>query len=413
MTALARVSVWLLDRFPALRSRDFFLFWVGAVVSLVGTWVQNTAQPWLVLELTGSALWLGLIGFLATAPIAIFSLLGGALADRLPKRALVIGTQIVFMLVALSLALLISYDRIRVWHIVVASLIAGAAMAVDMPARQAFVPHLAGRENLSNAIGLVSVAFNTARVAGPAVAGVLVARGGMALCFYLNAATFVAVIIALLAISDPGLPRPRERNGVLTDARVGLYYVWHHGAIRAILLMLAVVILFGISYGVLLPILAQRVLGLDAAGFGMLMSSAGFGALVGALAVSQAGGYRHKGRLLIAMGALFAAALLALATSRLVGLSMIAVGIAGFALVVFMITCNTTIQTLADPIYRGRVMGVYVLALTAPAPLGSLLAGSVAHWRGAPFAIALGAAVMGAFVVSVAVWVPMVRRIRT
>lgn len=413
MTALVRVLGWLLDRFPALRSRDFFLFWVGAVVSLVGTWVQNTAQPWLVLELTGSALWLGLIGFVATAPIAIFSLLGGALADRLPKRALLIGTQMVFMLVALSLALLVSFDRIRVWHIIVASLIAGAAMAVDMPARQAFVPHLAGRENLSNAIGLSSVAFNSARVAGPAVAGILIARGGMALCFYLNAATFVAVIVALLSISDPGLPRPRERNGVLTDAKVGLYYVWHHRAIRAILLMLAVVILFGASYGVLLPILAQRVLGLEAAGFGMLMSSAGGGALVGALAASQSGGFRRKGRLLLAMATLFASALLALGSSRLVWLSMIAVGVAGLSLVVFMITCNTTIQTLADPIYRGRVMGVYVLAVTAPAPLGSLLAGGIAHWRGVPFAIALGAAVMGAFVIIVGIWVPMVRRMRT
>jgi len=325
----------------------------------------------------------------------------------------VVGTQAAFMLVALCLALLVSFDRIRVWHIIVASSIAGTAMAMDMPARQAFVPHLAGRDNLSNAIGLVSVAFNTARVAGPAVAGILVARGGMALCFYLNAATFVAVIAALLAIRDPGLPRPRERNGVLADARVGLHYVWGHRAIRAILLTLMVVILFGVSYGVLLPILAQRVLGLGAVGFGMLMSSAGIGALAGALAASQSGGYRHRGRLLLAMAMLFVIALLGLAASRLVWLSMTAVGIAGLSLVVFMITCNTTIQTLADPIYRGRVMGVYVLAITGPAPLGSLLAGSVAHWRGAPFAIAVGAALMGAFILAVGLWAPMVRRIRT
>jgi predicted MFS family arabinose efflux permease len=286
-------------------------------------------------------------------------------------------------------------------------------MAVDMPARQAFVPHLAGKDNLSNAIGLVSVAFNTARVAGPAAAGYIVARGGMAICFYINAATFVAVIAALLLISDRGLPRPRERDGVLTDARVGLYYVWNHRAIRAILLMMMAVTLFGASYGVLMPIIAQRVLGLGAAGFGMLMSSGGAGALLGALAASQTGGYRRKGRLLLAMALLFAVALLVLAASRLLGLSMLAVGVASFSLLVFMITCNSTVQTLADPLYRGRVMGVYMLSFVGPAPLGSLLTGALADWLGAPTAIAIGAGIMGTFVLVVGLWVPMVRRIRT
>jgi MFS family permease len=404
---------WLLSRFPALRSRDFSLFWFGALVSLSGTWIQNTAQSWLVLQLTKSALWLGIMGFVASLPTVIFALLGGALADRLPKRALVTVTQTAFMLVAFALALLVDFERVRVWHIVVASLVTGTGMAVDMPARQAFVPHLAGKDNLSNAIGLVSVAFNTARVAGPALAGYMVARGGMALCFYINAATFVAVIVALMLISDPGLPRPRERHSVITDARVGLYYVWNHRAIRAILLMLMVVTLCGASYGVLMPIVAQRVLGLGAAGFGMLMSSGGVGALVGALAASQTGTYRRKGRMLLAMALLFAIALLLLAGSRLLWLSMVAVGTASFSMLVFMITCNTTIQTLSDPIYRGRVMGVYMLSFVGPAPLGSLLMGALAHWRGAPFAIAVGASVMAAFVLIVGIWVPMVRRIRT
>src|SRR5216683_4777418 len=283
----------------ALGHRDFRLFWCGQLVSLIGTWMQSVGQAWLVLELTNSPFRLGVIGALQFGPILLFSFLSGAISDRVRKRRLLLGTQAALMLQAFTLAALVGSGHVQFWHVAVLAALYGLATTLDMPSRQSFIAHLVPRGDLMNAIALNSAVFNGARVVGPAVAGLLVARYGVGIAFLLNGLSFVAVIAALLAIRTEGEPRPRSGDTLGQEILQGIRYAWETPLIALILSLLFVMSLFVINFSVLVPLIAREVLHEGAHGFGLLMASLGIGAVAGAVALALAGRGRAPRWLLV------------------------------------------------------------------------------------------------------------------
>lgn len=386
--ALSRLST-----FAALRHHDYRLFWTGAVVSLVGTWMQGTAQSYLVWELTHSPLATTLTTLFFSLPSTILSLVGGAIADRVDRRRLVFGTQILFTVQAAILTALAFAGWIQVWHIYLLALFSGTVMAVDAPARQSLVPSMVEREDLSNAIALNSTAFNGARVVGPPLAGLVYAAAGPAWCFLLNTVSFLAILYPLSVIR----PRPMEagtRQAVWRQVREGLDYSRRHTLISALLLMVALVGTFAFTYVVLMPVVASRVLGGGPRENGFLIGSAGVGATVGALAVATIGNPRRPGKIITGFGLAGAAVLVVLAFSRHLLLSMVLTAAAAGAIMAFLATCNSTIQASTPDPLRGRIMSLYTLALIGSGPLNALLAGALANALGAPMAIGISGALM-------------------
>lgn len=376
--------------FASLRHRNYRLFFSGQLVSLIGTWLQSVAQSWLVLQLTNSALALGLVGAAGGAPLLVLSPVGGVVADRFNKHRLIVGTQLSFMVLALALATLTSLHLVRAWHVMIFAAVTGTVTAVDMPARQAFVVEMVGPRDLMNAIALNSTLFNAARVLGPALAGLLVVAVGVAGCFYLNGASYVAVIVALLMMRLPPLPPRRVTQSVTGELRAGVGYIRARGPLLALFGLLASVSLFASAYAVLLPVFAQDVLHTGAAGFGWLTASGGVGALAAALVVASRARPRYGLQLLGGVGGL-CLSLLLLAVSPYFLLSALALVGVGFSMVTFSATANTTIQTLVDDEFRGRVMGLYTLVFVGLGPLSSLLGGTLAHWWGVQVATMLTA----------------------
>ncbi|HWP34172.1 MAG TPA: MFS transporter, partial [Thermodesulfobacteriota bacterium] len=287
----------------ALNHRDFRLFWSGQLVSLVGRWMQSVAQSWLVLELTGSALKLGLLQTLQFAPILLLSFPAGALADRVAKARLLVVTQLSLALAALALALLTWAGAVRYWHVLALAAVAGTAQALDTPARQSMTAELVGKEDLVNAIALNSGVFNAARIVGPALGGLLIARYGVAIAFFLNAVTYLPVVGALLAVRAAPAPRAAARSTLRADIADGLRYVAAAPRVALILGLVLVVSLFAINHTVVVPLLARDVLGEDARGFGFLMAALGAGALAGAALLAQFGRSRPPVAALVAAAA--------------------------------------------------------------------------------------------------------------
>ena len=378
--------------FRALRHRNYRLFFSGQLVSLVGTWVQQTALSWLVYQITGSKMLLGVVAAVGSAPMIFFSLWGGALADRYPKRAIIFWTQTAQMIPAFILALLAWQGLATPWFIVAMAAFNGVAMAFDMPARQAFTVEMTGREDLLNAVSLNSSAFNGARVLGPALAGLLIGTMDTAMCFLLNGISFIAVIISLGFMRLPAQPTARD-PAERPSAWSGLVYVAKHRRVRTILALLGVIGIFGWSYAVLLPAFARDVFGRGADGYGVLMSASGIGALAGALTVASVGHVFPQRNVALAGVWIFSGALLgfALTTNYYLALAFMSVG--GFGMLLFFSTSNTVMQTIVPDEMRGRVMGVWGLVFGAMIPLGSLEAGALASWLGAPFALAFGAVI--------------------
>jgi MFS family permease len=374
----------------ALGHRDFRLFWCGQLVSLIGTWMQSVGQSWLVLELTNSPFRLGLIGALQFGPILLFSFLSGAISDRVRKRRLLLGTQTALMLQAFTLAVLVWSGHVQFWHVAVLAALYGLATTLDMPSRQSYVAHLVPRGDLMNAIALNSAVFNGARVVGPAVAGLLVARYGTAAAFVLNGASFIAVIAALAAIRTEGAPSPRRGIGLRAEIAEGVRYAAGTPRVALVMSLLVVVSLFVINMNVLVPLIAREVLHEGAHGFGLLMASLGLGAVTGALAVAVL----SVGRPLLGMvvGPALAAAglLLLLSTARHFGTTAAVLVALGFAQIVFMTTCNTTVQIAVPDELRGRVMGLYALVFAGMTPIGALIMGTVAEHWGVSRACAVG-----------------------
>jgi MFS family permease len=376
--------------FRAMRHRNFRLFFCGQIVSLIGTWMQNIAQSWLVYRLTKSPLLLGLVGFSGQIPVLLFAPLGGLLADRYSRHRLVIATQTASMLLAFILSALTLLGHIRVWEVMVLASLLGVVNAFDIPARQAFIIEMVIPEDLINAIALNSAMFNGARILGPAIAGVTVAAIGEGWCFFANGVSYIAVIIGLLLMFVTPRQRPATRASGLESVLEGFRFVAHTGPIRAILLLLGVVSVTGMPYAVLMPIFADKILHSDARALGLLMGATGVGALAATMVVAARREVQGLGRWILYASMGFGSSLIAFSFSRSLVLSIAFLFPAGFSMLIQMASSNTLIQTMVPDALRGRVMSVYSMMFMGMAPFGALLAGAAAHRLGAPHTVALG-----------------------
>jgi MFS family permease len=367
----------------SLRHRNFALFFAGQLVSLVGTWMQTVAQAWLIYRLTGSAALLGTIGFASQVPVFLLSAIGGALADRHNRHRILICTQSAAMVLAAVLAGLTLSGQIQVWQVAILAASLGLVNAFDIPARQSFLVELVGREDLQNAIALNSSMFNSARLVGPAVAGILVGAVGEGWCFLLNAISFLAVIGGLLAMRLEKRLVASQQGSVFTQAAEGLSYVARTAPIRALLLLVALMSFMGMPYSVLMPIFADRILGGGPEALGALMGAAGVGALCGALALAARKGLRGLGQWIAACSAIFGVALVVFALSTSFILSLIALAVVGFAMMTQMGASNTLLQSMVPEQLRGRAMAAYSMMFMGVAPFGSLAAGLAAEQMGA------------------------------
>ncbi|MBI3395874.1 MAG: MFS transporter [Spirochaetia bacterium] len=388
----------VLTSFRALRHRNFQLFISGQLLSLVGTWMQNVAQAWLVYRLTNSAFLLGLVSFSSQFPILLGAPWGGTLADRVPRRSIIIATQTLSLVLAFLLAAVTLLGVVHVWQIIAISICLGFVNAFDVPARQAFVIDMVGREDLMNAIALNSSMFNGARIIGPAVAGVLVANIGEGWCFFGNGVSFVAVIAGLLAMRNvPANPR-KNNDSMWEGLAEGLRWVKQARPVRALLLLLALMSLVGMPYAVLMPIFARTVLSGGAHELGILMGATGIGALIGALALASKLGVHGLGRWITVASAGFGVCLIFFSFSRSLWLSVLILVPAGMGMMIQMAACNTLIQSMVPNDLRGRIMSFYSMMFLGSAPIGAFLAGAAAEHIGAPLTVALGGTIclMGA-----------------
>jgi MFS family permease len=375
----------------ALRHRNFQLFFSGQLISLVGTWMQTVAQSWLVYRLTGSSLKLGLVGFASQIPVFIMAPIGGTTADRLNRHRVVIATQTISMVLALILAGLTLSHEVRVPHILVLAALLGLVNAFDIPARQAFLVEMVGREDLMNAIALNSSMFNGARIIGPAVAGILVAKIGEGWCFFANGVSYIAVIIGLLMMRIEHPKRGTSKASPLEDIIEGFRFVRNTAPIRALLLLLGLVSLVGMPYTVLMPVFADRILHVGARGLGILMGSTGVGALLGALTLALRAGIKGLGRWVALACGGFGVSLFLFSFSRCFWLSAALLLPVGFSMMLQMACSNTLIQAMVPDQLRGRVMAVYSMMFMGMAPFGALLGGALADRLGAPVTVAIGA----------------------
>jgi len=380
-------------RLGALRHRDFRLFWIGQLISQVGTWMQSVAQAWLVLELTHSPLQLGIVSALQFTPILLLSPVGGALSDRFAKRRVLLVSQTVMQLQALVLAALVWSGYIRYWHVAVMAVIYGLGRALDIPTRQAYITDLVGRSDLPNAVALNSVIMNGARIVGPAVAGLLIAAFGVALAFFLNGVSFVAVLVALLAIRTDGQPDPAGRLGIREGVLDAVAYAAKTPPVAFTLGLMVVVSLLVLNFNVVVPLVARNVLNQDAHGFGLLMSALGAGAVAGGFSVALFRTGQPPLSFLVGSAATLCAGLVALALVDRFAVAFAVLALLGWAQILFTTGCNTTLQLAAPNNLRGRVMGLYTVTFAGMTPFGSLVVGMVAEHQGVRAACAAGGAI--------------------
>jgi MFS family permease len=373
--------------FRALRHAEFRVFWAGNFVSNIGSWMQNVAQGWLVLTLTNSPFWLGVVGFAQQVPALIFSLPGGVIADRAGRRKLLMTTQTTMMLLALLLAVLVSLHWITVGRIVAIAFLAGTTMALNAPSYQAAIRDLVEQEDTLNAIALNSIQFNMSRVLGPALAGLIIAGLSIETCFYLNALSYVPLIYVLGRTRFPQREE-REANSWSEDLAEGFRYMRTNGTIFMLIVIVAMVSMFGLPYIVMMPEFAKNVLHIGPKGLGYLMGAAGFGALLGGVHLASMKPHRRRGPLVLFSATLFFTAIFLFCLSRQPLLSMFLLAVAGGAVVGSVATVNSLIQTHVPDGIRGRVLSMHTMAFLGFTPVGSLLIGLLAEWRGAPTALA-------------------------
>lgn len=374
----------------ALNHRDFRVFWTGQLVSLIGTWMQSVGQSWLVLELTDSPFKLGIIGTVQFAPMLFLSFVAGVITDRVFKRRLILATQTALMLQAFSLWVLVWTGHVQYWHVALLAGLYGLANTLDMPARQSFIADLVGKDDLMNAIALNSALFSGARVVGPAAAGLLIAWYGVGVAFFLNAVSFVAVVIALLTIRTDGAPRPSSGATILQQIIEGVRYAVSTPLIALVLSLLLSVGLFVINYSVLVPLIARDVLHEGAHGFGFLMAALGAGAVAGALALALVGGGRPPLGILVGAAIVVSGATMALAAVRHFWLAIVVLLVIGCSQILFTASCNTTLQVTVPDGVRGRMMSLYALVFVGVTPIGSFLVGSISETLGVSAACGVG-----------------------
>lgn len=389
----------------ALGHRNFRLFWTGHLISLVGNWMQIVARGWLVLELTHSPFWLGMVGFANAVPVLFLSLWAGAVADTVPKRTVVMITQAVSMVMSLLLALLVFTGVVEVWHVLLISVVMGTAFAFDAPTRQALTAELVGKRDLMNAVALNSTIFNGARVIGPTVGALALAWQGPGMAFLLNGLGYIGVLIGLARMDLRGSAKKVVEAGATNRIIDGLRYVRNNSTIATLMLLVSVISIFAFPYAVLMPVFADTVLQVGKGGYGTLMSLAGVGALIGALSLTVQSGRADikRGRIVMAgaIGLPLFLGIFALSSNYILSLAMLA-GV-GLTMISINATTNTIIQTTVPDELRGRVSGVFAFLFIGMAPFGNLQAGLVANYFGAPAALFFGSLVCAAVVAAILV----------
>ena len=387
----------------ALRHRNYRLFFSGQLVSLVGTWMQQVAEAWLVYRLTGSAALLGVAGFASQIPVFLLATIGGTVADRANRHRILVITQTTSMVLPLILATLVFTGHVHVWHVFTLAATLGVVNAFDVPARQAFVVEMVGKEDLVNAIALNSSIVNGARTIGPAVAGVLLAAVGEGWCFLINGLSYVAVITGLLLMKLPARDKQIHPPPALADTVEGFRFVRRSPPVRDLLLLVGLVSFAGMSYSVLMPIFADSILHGGPKGLGLLMASAGFGSLCGALSIASRSSTRGLGRVVALSALTFGVGLMVFALSRAFWLSAALLFVVGMSMITQAASTNTLIQSMVPDALRGRVMAVYAMMFMGMSPIGALLQGALAERIGAPYTLVIGGfiCVVGAIVFNI------------
>jgi MFS family permease len=387
--------------FSSLRSRNYRLYFMGQGISMIGTWMQNIALSWLVYRLTGSIFLLGLIGFTSLIPTFVLAPFTGVLTDRYNRLHIMILTQVFFMLQALTMAFLVLFNLVDVWHIIALSLVFGIITAFDAPARQSLVVELIDNpEDLGNAIALNSAIFNGARLIGPAIAGIAIAAVGEGICFLLNAFSFLAVITALLQIRIPVKHNPIDPPNFKKSLFEGLHYTFKSIPIRTLIILLAILSLTGLSYTVLLPAYAKEILGGSSDTLGYLMSALGAGALSGSIYMAARKTVLGLGKIISGSAGVLGLAIVLSSFSEKIHFSLVVFFFGGLSMILLLSSLNTMLQTIADEDKRGRVMSFYAMALMGTSPIGNLLTGTIASGIGIPYTLFI----CGAITVISGIW---------
>ena len=362
--------------FAALKHKNFRYYWIGMCVSLVGTWMQNIAQPWLAYTLTKSPFLLSLIGTLQFTPMLLFSLFAGVIIDKFPKKHILIFTQSASLVITLMLALLVWTDKIQYWHILIMATLLGIINTLDMPARHSFVIELVGKEDLMNAIALNSSVFNLARIIGPALAGVVMGYASIAICFFANAISFAAVVISLCFIKPLSIQKREKTDArIWTDIKDGLNYIKNNNILVNIIIVVAVVGTFAMNFSVLVPVFTTEILKQNETGFGFLMSFMGIGSFLGAMYIATMSKTGPKKFILYIVPLILGVLLIVTGLTNNYLLTGLCLAVTGFFFVSFSSSANTTMQLKATDEFRGRVMSVYTLVFAGTTPLGNLYAG--------------------------------------
>ena len=398
--------------FSSLQHRNFQLWFGGQLISVIGTWMQIIAQGWLIYELTHSELYLGLVSFTAAIPLLIVSPWGGVISDRVPKRTLIIITQSIAMLLAFILSALTLTGVIQPWHILVMSAILGVVNAFDAPARQSFVVDMVGKEDMTNAIAINSMMFNGARVAGPALGGLLLSVLGAPWCFFLNGVSFLAVIAGLAAMRLPPHKIQRTNQRVWDQYVAGVRYSMGKKEILALITLAYVFSIFGLSYSALLPAFVDKSLHSDAAGFGAINALVGVGAFTGALVVARYGNSGHRGLIMLASNLIYPIILGIFAFNTQFGLALVLSFGLGLGFMLLLNTVNSLLQIHVSDEMRGRVMSLYTLSFFAFSPLGSLATGAIAE--SVPMNLTIGVSAALTFVLTLALYLanPSLRKMK-
>jgi MFS family permease len=393
------------NSFSALKHRNFRYFWIGQCISLMGTWMQRTAQLWLVYSITKSAYLLGILGVFQFGPMLLFSLFAGTLVDRFPKKKMLILTQTILMIQAFILAFLVWAGHVQYWHILVLATILGFVNTIDMPTRQSFIIELVGKEDLMSAVALNSAIVNLAKILGPAVSGVAIIYFGTASCFLLNGISFIAVLIGLTFIKTTVGQIRKQSNNLWFEALAGLKYI----ALRKVLLNSILIILavgtFAMNSDIIIPVFAKEILHKQASGYGFLLSAMGIGSLIGAMIVSSRSKRKPTGKLLFGSGILECLLYMVMGFVHTYFLSSIFIAVLGFFSVFFLTTANSIIQLNSDNEYRGRVMSVYTLGFAGTTPIGNFFAGSVTEKFGANAGFFACGFVTIIFIAIILIWV--------